>query len=78
MWISSAGHRELTACTGAEIVFGEKAGAAFAHRAVKEARRAEHWSGDVAHHGKRLPAIRLKVFAFLVVDTEILDDPQKF
>src|SRR5215510_19539 len=31
-----SGHRELAARTGAEIVFGEKAGAAFPHRAVKD------------------------------------------
>src|ERR1041384_5086396 len=31
-----SGHRELTARTGAEIVFGERAGAAFPHRAVKD------------------------------------------
>src|SRR5882672_701855 len=31
-----SGHRELTARSGAQIVFGERAGAAFAHRAVKE------------------------------------------
>src|SRR6185436_2965987 len=31
-----SGHRELADRTGAEIVFGEKAGAAFTHRAVKD------------------------------------------
>src|SRR5688572_12541753 len=31
-----SGHRELAARTGAEIVFGDKAGATFAHKAVKE------------------------------------------
>ena len=31
-----SGHRELAARTGAEIVFGAKAGATFPHRAVKE------------------------------------------
>src|ERR1044071_2048519 len=31
-----SGHRELAARTGAEIVFGKEAGAAFAHRAVKD------------------------------------------
>jgi glyoxylase-like metal-dependent hydrolase (beta-lactamase superfamily II)/rhodanese-related sulfurtransferase len=31
-----SGHRELAARTGAEIVFGEKAGASFPHRAVKD------------------------------------------
>src|ERR1043165_8657283 len=31
-----SGHRELASRTGAEIVFGEKAGANFPHRAVKD------------------------------------------
>src|SRR5437762_11643355 len=31
-----SGHRELAARTGAEIIFGEKAGAAISHRAVKD------------------------------------------
>lgn len=31
-----SGHRELAARTGAEIVFGQKAGATFPHRAVKD------------------------------------------
>src|SRR5438477_613422 len=31
-----SGHRELAARTGAEIVFGERAGAAFPHRAARE------------------------------------------
>src|SRR6266568_5986526 len=31
-----SGHRELATRTGAEIVFGEKASVAFAHRAVKD------------------------------------------
>src|ERR671912_2212747 len=30
-----SGHQEIAARTGAEIVFGEKAGAQFAHRAVR-------------------------------------------
>ena len=31
-----SGHQEIAARTGAQIVFGERAGAAFAHRAVKD------------------------------------------
>src|SRR6195256_4258316 len=31
-----SGHRELAARTGAEIVFGQKAGATFPHRAVRD------------------------------------------
>ena len=39
-----SGHRELAARTGAEIVFGARAGATFPHRAVRE--------GDELHVGK--------------------------
>src|SRR5438128_459914 len=38
-----SGHRELAARSGAEIVFGARAGAAFPHRAVRD--------GDVLHIG---------------------------
>src|SRR5919202_2931513 len=31
-----SGHKELAARTGAEIIFGAKAGARFAHRAVRD------------------------------------------
>src|ERR1051326_3360777 len=31
-----SGHRELAAHTGAEIIFGQRAGAAFPHRPVKD------------------------------------------
>ena len=31
-----SGHHELSARTGAEIIFGAKAGVAFAHRAVRD------------------------------------------
>src|SRR4026207_2047950 len=31
-----SGHQELAQRTGAEIVFGQRAGVAFAHRAIKE------------------------------------------
>ena len=69
-----SGHRELAARTGAEIVFGEKAGAAFPHRAVKE--------GDELRVGR----VRLSVvetpghtpegISLLVTDTEVSDEPQ--
>ena len=70
-----SGHRELAARTGAEIVFGEKAGAAFPHRAVKD--------GDEIRIGK----VRLRIMetpghtpesiCVLVIDTAISDQPQK-
>src|SRR5436305_4933234 len=70
-----SGHRELTARTGAEIVFGEKAGAAFAHRAVKE--------GDELNIGRvtlrimETPGHTPESICILVVDTEVSDEPQK-
>src|SRR5918992_759843 len=41
-----SGHQEIAARTGAEIVFGEKAGVEFPHRAVRD--------GDEIHIGKVL------------------------
>ncbi len=70
-----SGHRELAARTGADIVFGEKAGAEFPHHPVKD--------GDEIEIGK----VRLRVLAtpghtpegisVLVTDTEVSDKPQK-
>src|SRR6476660_9624906 len=70
-----SGHRELAARTGAEIVFGAKAGATFPHRAVKD--------GDEISIGK----VRLRILetpghtpesiCILVIDTEDSDRPQK-
>ncbi len=70
-----SGHRELAARTGAEIVFGEKAGATFSHRAVSD--------GDEIEIGK----VKLRILAtpghtpegisVLVTDTEVSDQPQK-
>src|SRR2546428_805532 len=70
-----SGHRELTARTGAEIVFGEKAGAAFAHRAVKE--------GDELNIGRvklriiETPGHTPESICVLVIDTEVSGEPQK-
>jgi glyoxylase-like metal-dependent hydrolase (beta-lactamase superfamily II)/rhodanese-related sulfurtransferase len=70
-----SGHRELAARTGAEIVFGARAGATFPHRAVKD--------GDEISIGK----VRLRILetpghtpesiCILVVDAENYDQPQK-
>jgi hydroxyacylglutathione hydrolase len=70
-----SGHRELAARTGAEIVFGEKAGAQFPHRAVRD--------------GDELPleSVKLRIMetpghtpesiCVLVTDTEVSNQPQK-
>lgn len=70
-----SGHRELAARSGAEIIFGEKAGAAFPHRRVKE--------GDEIQIGK----VRLRILetpghtpesiSVLVTDTEVSNQPSK-
>jgi glyoxylase-like metal-dependent hydrolase (beta-lactamase superfamily II)/rhodanese-related sulfurtransferase len=70
-----SGHRELAERTGAEIVFGEKAGAAFPHRAVKE--------GDEIRLGKvvlrflETPGHTPESISILVIDTEVSNEPQK-
>jgi glyoxylase-like metal-dependent hydrolase (beta-lactamase superfamily II)/rhodanese-related sulfurtransferase len=70
-----SGHRELAERTGAEIVFGEKAGAAFPHRAVK--------NGDEIRLGKVIlrfletPGHTPESVSILVVDTEVSNEPQK-
>jgi hydroxyacylglutathione hydrolase len=70
-----SGHRELAARTGAEIVFGAKAGATFPHRAVKE--------GDEIRIGKvtlrflETPGHTPEGISALVIDTEVSNEPQK-
>lgn len=70
-----SGHRELAERSGAEIVFGEKAGATFPHLAVKD--------GDEIRIGK----VRLRILStpghtpesicILLSDSEASDQPQK-
>src|SRR5229473_851631 len=70
-----SGHRELAARTGAEIVFGEKAGAGFQHRAVRD--------GDEINIGRvklrvmETPGHTPESICVLVINTEISDQPQK-
>jgi hydroxyacylglutathione hydrolase len=70
-----SGHRELAARTGAEIVFGDKAGATFSHRAVK--------GGDELDIGRlklrimETPGHTPESICVLVIDTEVSDRPQK-
>jgi glyoxylase-like metal-dependent hydrolase (beta-lactamase superfamily II) len=70
-----SGHRELASRTGAQIVFGHRAGAKFPHLAVKD--------GDEIRLGK----VRLRVvetpghtpesISVIVIDTEVSNAPQK-
>jgi glyoxylase-like metal-dependent hydrolase (beta-lactamase superfamily II)/rhodanese-related sulfurtransferase len=70
-----SGHQEIAARTGAEIVFGEKAGVEFAHRAVRE--------GDEIRIGKvvlkfiETPGHTPEGICVLVTDTEDLAQPPK-
>ncbi len=70
-----SGHRELAARTGAEIVFGAQAGAAFPHRAVRD--------GDEIRIGKVLlrimetPGHTPESISVLVIDSEVSDQPDK-
>ncbi len=70
-----SGHRELTARTGAEIVFGEKAGAAFPHRAVKDGD--ELSIGRVKLRIMETPGHTPESICVLVIDSEISGEPQK-
>jgi glyoxylase-like metal-dependent hydrolase (beta-lactamase superfamily II)/rhodanese-related sulfurtransferase len=70
-----SGHRELAARTGAEIVFGDKAGATFPHRRVKE--------GDEIRVGNAIlrildtPGHTPESISILVIDADASDKPQK-
>src|SRR6266550_3896696 len=70
-----SGHRELSERTGAEIVFSERAGAAFPHRGVKE--------GDEIKLGKVVLRIMETAghtpesICILVTDTEVSNQPQR-
>ena len=70
-----SGHRELAARTGAEIVFGEKAGAGFPHQAVKD--------GDVLTIGRvnlgilETPGHTPESICVLVSDDANADEPGK-
>ncbi len=70
-----SGHREIAARTGAEIVFGEKAGIEFAHRAVRDGE--EIRIGTVVLKFMETPGHTPEGICVLVTDTEAPDEPQK-
>jgi glyoxylase-like metal-dependent hydrolase (beta-lactamase superfamily II)/rhodanese-related sulfurtransferase len=70
-----SGHQELAARTGAEIVFGEKANAAFAHRPVHDGE--EIRVGKVSLRFMETPGHTPEGICVLVVDTEVSHEPQK-
>jgi hydroxyacylglutathione hydrolase len=70
-----SGHRELAIRTGAEIVFGEKAGATFPHRRVKD--RDEILLGKVILRILETPGHTPESISVLVLDLAASDKPQK-
>ena len=70
-----SGHREIAARTGAEIVFNEKAGVQFAHRAVRDGE--EIRIGTVTLKFMETPGHTPEGICILVTDTEAPDEPQK-
>jgi glyoxylase-like metal-dependent hydrolase (beta-lactamase superfamily II)/rhodanese-related sulfurtransferase len=70
-----SGHRELAARTGAEIVFGDKAGARFPHRAVRDGD--ELRVGRVTLRVLETPGHTPESISLVVIDTEVSEAPQK-
>ena len=70
-----SGHRELAARTGAEIVFGQNAGATIPHRAVKDGD--EIGIGRVKLRIMETPGHTPESICVLVIDPSVSDEPQK-
>jgi hydroxyacylglutathione hydrolase len=70
-----SGHHEIAARTGAQIVFGEKAGVEFAHRAVRDAE--EIRLGKAVLRFIETPGHTPEGICVLVTDTETPEQPQK-
>jgi len=69
-----SGHRELAARAGAEVVFGEKAGALFPHRAVKDGD--ELRVGRVVLRILETPGHTPESISVVVIDTEVSPEPR--
>ena len=70
-----SGHRELAAKTGAEIVFGHRAGAEFPHRAVHDGD--ELRIGKVVLRALETPGHTPEGISWLVIDSEVSNEPVK-
>src|ERR1700682_3164425 len=70
-----SGHRELAARTGAEIVFGRKAGATIPHRAVADGD--ELTVGHVKLRIMETPGHTPEGICVVVTDLEVSDQPQR-
>jgi glyoxylase-like metal-dependent hydrolase (beta-lactamase superfamily II)/rhodanese-related sulfurtransferase len=70
-----SGHLELAARTGAEIIFGNRARAAFAHRAVHDGDEIQ--IGQVTLRFLETPGHTPESISILVIDGEVSTEPQK-
>lgn len=70
-----SGHRELAERTGAEVVFGEKAGARFSHRAVRDGDELK--IGRVVLRVLETPGHTPEGISVVIVDTEVSEEAQK-
>src|SRR5690348_12070253 len=70
-----SGHQEIAARTGAEIVFGDKANAAFEHRPVHDGEEIK--LGQVTLRFMETPGHTPEGICVLVTDTEVSAQPQK-
>jgi glyoxylase-like metal-dependent hydrolase (beta-lactamase superfamily II)/rhodanese-related sulfurtransferase len=70
-----SGHRELAARTGAQIVFGAKAEAAFSHRAVREGDELK--VGEIVLRVMETPGHTPESISILVIDPTKSVEPQK-
>src|SRR5215213_3272731 len=70
-----SGHRELAERTGAEIVFGHRAGAEFPHRAVHDGE--ELRIGKVVLRALETPGHTPEGVSWLVIDSALSDRPSK-
>ena len=70
-----SGHRELSARTGAEIVFCEKAGVRFPHKAVRDGDELK--VGEVVLRILETPGHTPESISIVVIDTEVSTEPRK-
>jgi hydroxyacylglutathione hydrolase len=70
-----SGHQEIAARTGAQIIFSEKAGAEFEHRAVRDGEEIK--LGSVSLRFIETPGHTPEGVCVLVTDTEAPDEPAK-
>ncbi len=70
-----SGHRELAGRTGAEIVFGHRAGAEFPHRAIRDGEELQ--VGKIILRALETPGHTPEGISWVVIDTDVSDTPQK-